>query len=148
MRIFITAIVLAFALTVLGVASSEAEVYTWTDDNGIKHFSDRPPAEAKGAKPAFPAYKYDEAADRQRTEADAKAIQKDVQEIDAEYEQAEQEEAKRQEEEEANRQPTLEERVADERKKLNLKIAELESLPLDHFGSQKNKIRLTLIQKI
>ena len=35
----------------------------------------------------------------------------------------------------------MEERVEDERTKLNLKIAELESLPLEHFGSQQNKIR-------
>jgi len=141
MKVIITAVVLAFTLTVFGVANSEAEVYTWTDENGVKHFSDTPPADAKGATPAFPSYEYDEAADRKRTEADAKAIQKDVQAINAEHQQAVQEESKRQEEEAANRQPTREERVEDERTKLNLKIAELESLPLDHFGSQQNKRR-------
>jgi len=141
MKIFITAIVLAFALSVLGVANSKADIYTWTDENGIKHYSDGPPAEAKGAKPAFPTYQYDEAADRERSESDAKAIEKDIKEIDEEYAQSEQEEQQREEEAEANRQPIMEERVEDERTKLNLKIAELESLPLDHFGSQSNKIR-------
>ena len=141
MKIFITAIVLAFTLTVWGVTNSKAEVYTWTDENGVKHFSDAPPAEAKGAKPAFPSYEYDEAADRQRTEADAKAIQKEVKAIDEEYEQVEQKKQRQEEDAEANRPPTMEERIEDERTKLNLKIAELESLPLEHFGSQQNKIR-------
>ncbi|MBW2705134.1 MAG: DUF4124 domain-containing protein [Deltaproteobacteria bacterium] len=141
MKIFITAIVLAFTLTVWGVTNSKAEVYSWTDENGVKHFSDRMPAEAKGAKPAFQEYKYDEAADRQRTESDEKAVQKAVKDINQEYAETEQKKQRQEEEAEANRPPTMEERIEDERTKLNLKIAELESLPLDHFGSQQNKIR-------
>jgi hypothetical protein len=142
MKIFITAIVLALTVTVLGVANPNArEVYTWTDENGVKHFSDTPPAEAEGAKPVFKEYQYDEAADRQRTESDEKAIQKDITEINQEYEAAQQEKKQREEEAEANQPPTLEERVEDERTRLKLKISELESLPLDHFGSQQNKIR-------
>ena len=141
MKIFITAIVLAFTLTVLGVADSKAEVYTWTDENGVKHFSDGPPADAKGAKPAFQEYEYDEAADRQRTESDRKEIQKVARDINQEYAASEQEKRRQEEEAEANKPPTMEERVEDERTKLNLKIAELESLPLEHFGSQQNKIR-------
>ena len=141
MKIFITAIVLAFTLTVWGVTNSKAEVYSWTDENGVKHFSDRKPAEAKGAKPAFQKYKHDEAADRQRTEFDEKAMQKAVKDINQEYAEAEQEKQRQEEEAEENKPPTMEERIEDERTKLNLKIAELESLPLDHFGSQQNKIR-------
>jgi hypothetical protein len=142
MKIAMPAIVLAFALAFFGVTNSKAqEVYTWTDENGVKHFSDAPPTEEKGAKPVFKEYKYDEAADRQRTESDQKAIQKDITEINQEYAEAEKEDQQQEEEAEANRPPTLEERIEDERTKLNLKIAELESLPLDHFGSQKNKIR-------
>ena len=141
MKIIITAAVLVFTLTLFGAANSKAEVYTWTDENGVKHFSDAPPAEAKGAKPAFQSYEHDEAADRQRTESDAKEIQKAVKDINQEYEAAEQKKRRQEEEAEANRPPTMEERIEDERTKLNLKIAELESLPLDHFGSQQNKRR-------
>ena len=141
MKIFIMTIVLAFTVTVLGIANSEAEIYTWTDENGVKHFSDGPPAEARGAKPAFQTYEYDEAADRQRTESDQKDIEKAVKDINQEYAEAEQEKKRQEEEAEENRPPTMEERIEDERTKLNLKIAELESLPLDHFGSQQNKIR-------
>jgi hypothetical protein len=140
MKILITAILLTFALTVFGVPNSTAEVYTWTDENGVKHFSDQPPADAKGAKPAFPAYEYDEAADRQRTQTDKKELQKVVKTIDANYEKEQQEEKRRQQEEEANQPPTMDERVAAEREKLLEKINQLESYPLDYFGSQRNKI--------
>ena len=140
MKIFKTAILLTIVLTVFGVSNSMAEVYTWTDENGVRHFSDQPPADAKGAKPAFPAYEYDEAADRRRTETDKKELQKVVKNIDENYERAQQEEKRRQAEEEANTPPTMEEKVAAERDKLLKKIDELESYPLDYFGSQRNKI--------
>ena len=142
MKIIITAIILTMTLIALGTADSEAEVYTWTDENGVRHFSDRKPSDAQGAKPAFQAYEHDEAADRQRSEEDAKEIQKAVKSINEEYAEAEQEKRRQEAEAEANRPPNMEERVEEERRKLNLKIAELESLPLDNFGSHKNKIRI------
>jgi len=141
MKILTTAMVMVFAFTVWGVPALKAEIYTWTDENGVKHFSDQPPADAKEAQPAFPSYEYDETADRQRTETDSKELQKVIKAVDEDYEKTEQEEKRRQEEAEANRPPTPEERVADEREKLNQKIAELEAQPLEFFGSQRNKIR-------
>lgn len=141
MKIFTTAIVLAFAFTVWGTPALKAEVYTWTDENGIRHFSDQLPADAKGAKPAFPSYKYNEATDKQRTETDSNELQKVVDKIGENYDKQQQEDKRRQEEAEANRPPTMEERVAEEKTKLNQKIADLEAKPLEFFGSQKNKIR-------
>lgn len=141
MKIVTTAIVLAFAFTVWGVPALKAEVYTWTDENGVKHFSDRPPADAKGAKPAFPSYEYDETADKQRTKTDSKKLKKIIKDVDEDHEKTEQEEKQRQEAAEANRPPTMDERVAAEREKLNQKIAELEAKPLEFFGSQRNKIQ-------
>ena len=141
MKIYITAILFAIALTVFGVPDSRAEVYTWTDENGVKHFSDQQPADAKGAKPAFSAYEYDEAADRQRTQTDKKELQKVVKNLEETYEKEQQEEKLRQEKEETNQPPTMDEKVAAERDKLLRKIDELESYPLDYFGSQRNKIR-------
>ena len=139
MKIFTTALSLAFVITVWGVGALKAEVYTWTDENGVKHFSDQQPADAKGAKPAFPSYEYDEAADKQRTETDSKELESVIKTIDKNYEDEQQEEKQRQEEAEANQPPSMEETVAAEREKLELKIAELEAAPLDFFGSQRNK---------
>jgi len=143
MKSLIPALVLAFGITVWGLGALKAEVYTWTDENGVKHFSDQPPAEAKGAKPAFPAYNYDEAADKKRTESDTRELQQVIKTIDKNYEEAQQEEKQRQQEAQANQPPTMEEMVAAERDKLELKIAELEAAPLEFFGSQRNK-RLTI----
>ena len=141
MKTITVAFVLAFALTVFGVGAPNAEVYTWTDEKGVKHFSDRPPADAKGAKPAFPSYEYDEAADKKRTETDSQELEKVVNTIDEEHEKAEQEERQRQEEAEETRPPTMGEKVVAEEEKLAQKIAELEAQPLEFFGSQRNKIR-------
>ena len=139
MKTITVAFVLAFALTVFGVAAPNAEVYSWTDENGVKHFSDRRPADAKGAKPAFAEYEYDEAADKKRNKTESQELEKVVKTIDAEHAKTEREEKLRQKEAEANRPPTMEEKVEVERRKLNLKIAELESQPLESFGSQRNK---------
>ena len=141
MKIFKTAMLFTVVLTVFSVSNPMAEVYTWTDENGVRHFSDRRPAEAKGAKPAFPAYEYDEAADRKRTETEEKELQKIVKNIDENYEKAQQEEKQRRQEEEANRPPTMEEKIAAERDRLLKIISDLESYPLAYFGSQRNKIR-------
>ena len=141
MKTITVAFVLAFALTVFGVGAPNAEVYTWTDEKGVKHFSDRRPADAKGAKPAFPSYEYDEAADKKRTETDSQELEKIVNTIDEEHEKAEQEERQRQEEAEETRPPTMGEKVVAEEEKLAQKIAELEAQPLEFFGSQRNKIR-------
>jgi hypothetical protein len=141
MKTITVAFVLAFALTVFGVGAPNAEVYTWTDEKGVKHFSDRPPADARGAKPAFPSYEYDEAADKKRSETDSQELEKVVNTIDEEHEKAEQEDKQRQEEAEETRPPTMGEKVVAEEEKLAQKIAELEAQPLEFFGSQRNKIR-------
>ncbi len=141
MKALTSAITLAFALIFLSVPNSGAQVYTWTDENGVKHFGDQPPPDAIDPKPAFQEYKYDEAADRQRTQEDAREIQRAVKEIDQQYEAAQQENQRQEEEAEANRPPSMQERIQDEKTKLKRKIAELESQPLEEFGSQQNKRR-------
>jgi len=139
MKTITVAFVLAFTLTVFGVAAPNAEVFTWTDEKGVQHFSDRPPADTKGAKEAFREYEYDEEADKKRNETESQELEKVVKTIDADHEKAEQEERQRQEEAEANRPPTMEEKVVAEREKLEKTIAELEAQPLESFGSQRNK---------
>ncbi len=139
MKIFTTALSLAFVIAVWGAGALKAEVYTWTDENGVKHFSDQQPADAKGAKPAFSTYEYDEAADKQRTETDSKELQNVINTIDKNYEKEQQAEKQRRAEAQANQPLTMEEAVAAEREKLVQKIAELEAAPLDFFGSQRNK---------
>lgn len=136
----VSTILFAFLLTFSVVLDLNAGVYTWTDENGIKHYSDHPPEDAKDAKEVFPAYEYDETADKQRTESEAQELQKVIDKTEEE-DQQEQQEIEQQEIEAAqNKPPSKEERIAAEKEKLEQIIAELEEKPLDYFGSQRNKI--------
>jgi hypothetical protein len=141
MKTITIVIFLALSFALFGGLALKAEVYTWTDEDGIKHFSDRPPENPEDRiKPLFPAYEYDEAADKKRTASDKKQLQKIVKSIDKDYDKKEREEKRQQEEAEKNRPPTLEEKVAAERDKLQQTITDLEGKPLEYFGSQRNKI--------
>jgi len=124
----------------LGVGALNADIYTWTDNKGIKHYSNVPPEGATNTEVVFPEVQYDESKDQQRFEMEQEEWQKLINEIEEE-DQREQEEKKRQAEEaERNRPPTQPELIAAEKERLEKKIADLEAKPLDYFGSQRNKI--------
>ena len=123
----------------LWVPAINADVYTWTDENGVKHFGTQPPEDATDARVVFKEEPHNAAADQKRTETQNKELTELIREL--EKEEAEQAAEARQKEAKAeqNRQPTQQERVAAEKRRLQKKIADLEEKPLDFFGSQKNK---------
>jgi hypothetical protein len=139
MRTF--AILSVFFLTFFfsGVLSLNAQVYTWTDENGIKHYGDQPPEDAQDVKKAFPEYEHDETADKQRTESETKELQKVIETINEEDKKAQQEKEQQEKEIERNKPPSKADVVAAEKERLEGIIAELEKKPLEYFGSQKNK---------
>ena len=128
------------SITIFGVSLVNADVYTWVDGNGVRHFSDSPPENAEDAKVAFPEYQYDESADKNRSEKEEQQINSLIEEIEADNAQEQEEARKRAEQAERDRKPTREERIAAERARLEKKIAFLEEQPLEYFGSQRNKI--------
>jgi hypothetical protein len=133
-------ITIIFLLGILvWVPASNADVYSWTDENGIKHFGNQPPENAANVKMLFKEEPYDEAADQQRTETQNQELTELIKDLEEEEQRQAAEARKRAAAAEQNRQPTQEERVAAERERLEAKIAELEEQPLDYFGSQKNK---------
>lgn len=123
----------------LWVPASNADVYTWTDENGVKHFGTQPPEDATDARVVFKEEPHNAAADQKRSETQNQELTELIREL--EKEEAEQAaEARRQAAEaEKNKAPTQQERVADEKQRLEKKIADLEEKPLEFFGSQKNK---------
>jgi chromosome segregation ATPase len=123
----------------LWVPASNADVYSWTDENGVKHFGNQPPDNAANAKLVFKEKPYDAAADQQRTATENKELTELIRELEEEEARQKAEERKQTAEAAQNRQPTQQERVAAEKERLEAKIAELEEKPLDYFGSQKNK---------
>lgn len=137
MKIF--TILIVFFLSLFGALLLNAEIYTWTDKDGVKHFSDQPPEGVERYKAVSPAFQHDEAADKKQSELEQKELQGLIKELDEDYKKIQNKEKQKIEEAEKNRPPTKEEMIATEQEKLERKIAELEEQPLEFFGSQKNK---------
>jgi hypothetical protein len=135
---FITLGVVLLSFILLGSAAS-ADIYTWTDAKGIKHYSDRPPENVTNARVVFPEYQHDEAADQMRFEMEQEEWNTLINAIEAEDQKDKEAKRKRAEEAQKNRALTQQELVAAEQQRLEQKIAELEEQPLEFFGSQKNK---------
>lgn len=123
----------------LWVSASYADIYSWTDANGVKNFGNQPPENATNIKLIFKEKPYDAAADKQRTETDNKELTELIRELEADEAKQAAEARRKAAQAEANREPTREERIALEKNRLEAKIADLEEKPLDFFGSFKNK---------
>jgi len=135
-------IIIISVLTFFCASTLSAEVYIWTDERGVKHFSDQPPENVENyeVQTAPQTSQQDEGADNEQPEAEQKQIQEFIKDADENYEKQQREEKLKAEEAEKNRAPTQEEKIAAEKEKLEMKIAELEEQPLEYFGSQRNKI--------
>ena len=127
-------------VVILGVSGSYADIYTWTDENGVRHYSNAPPEDADDARAVFPEYQYDESADKNRTKEEQQQVNSLIKEIEADDAREKAAAEERAKEAERNRKPTREERIAAEKERLEKRIAFLEEQPLEYFGSQRNKI--------
>lgn len=123
----------------LWVPASNADVYSWTDENGVKHFGNQPPDNAANAKLVFKEEPHDAAADQQRTDTQNKELTELIRDLEEEEERQAAEDRKKAAEAKQNREPTQQDRVEAERARLEAKIAELVERPLDYFGSERNK---------
>ncbi len=134
-KIVFIAVFIAF-----GVSVVDADVYTWVDEKGVRHYSDTPPEEAEDAKVVFPEYEFDQAADEARNQKEQEQINSLIEEIEADDAREKAEQMEHAKQAELNREPTREELIAAEKERLEKKIAFLEEQPLEYFGSQRNKI--------
>jgi hypothetical protein len=121
-------------------AAVNADIYTWVDENGVRHYSDTPPEAAEDAKVVFPEYQYDASADKERAAKEQEQINSLIKEIETDDAREKAQEMERAKQAELNRKPTQEELIAAEKERLEKKIAFLEEQPLEYFGSQRNKI--------
>jgi hypothetical protein len=85
--IFIIAAILALT-GLFCTPQLDAKIYQWIDENGKKHYSNSPPANAGNVKIVFDEYEHDEAADQKRVKADRKAIDALTEKIKNEEQQA------------------------------------------------------------
>jgi chromosome segregation ATPase len=137
MKIFKLFILLVF-LTALFTTYAYADIYSWTDEKGVKHYSNQPPPDVD-AKVEFKEYQHDSAADEKRINMDQKEFQSLVKELDANERKEKQEAQQKAAQAQKNKPPTNEEKIAAEKARLDNKINELTAKPLDYFGSEKNK---------
>ncbi len=72
-RIFIFSAILALT-GLFFTPQLNAEIYQWVDENGVKHYSNTPPANSGNAKIVSGEYKHDEAADQKRVKTDQKKL--------------------------------------------------------------------------
>jgi hypothetical protein len=130
-------------LTLICATILNAKIYTWTDEKGVKHYSDHPPENEENyeVQREPPTYQPVEEADNVRTEAEQEQIQDFIKEVDEIYEEQQQEEKLKAEEAEINRPPTQEDKIAAEKEKLEKKIAYLKDQPLSYFGSNRLRRR-------
>jgi hypothetical protein len=126
------ALVLAFPAT--------ADIYSWTDENGVVRYSDHEPLKTYDDLTVVNSIPHDPEADRSREEMDRKegeALQQDIDAEDAETGSQFKEKTQQNE----NKPPTREERIEAEKTRLKNKIAEINKKPLSAYGSRNNKRR-------
>jgi hypothetical protein len=133
-------ILIILMLILFGISVVKAEVYTWVDENGVRHYGDSPPEEAEDAKVMFPEYQYDEAADKNRGRQDKQQLKSLIKDIEADNAEEQAAANKKAQQAQQNKKPTRQELIATEKARLEEKIAFLEEQPLEYFGSQRNKI--------
>lgn len=122
-----------------GTLPADADIYTWTDEKGVRHYSDSPPPDAEDPAVIFKEYPHDPATDQQRFEMEQQEWKSLIDQIEADDREAAEEAERRAREARSNQEPSLDERTAAEKKRLEETIADLEEKPLEFFGSQKNK---------
>jgi hypothetical protein len=93
-RIFIFSAILALT-SLFFTPQLDSKIYQWVDENGVKHYSNRPPANAGSVKKVFDEYKHDEAADQERIKTDQKEMDALNEKIKKEEKQASLEEQKK-----------------------------------------------------
>jgi len=130
---------LCFVGILLWVPALNADIYSWTDEKGVKHFGNQPPDDAANLKVVFKETPHDAAADQQRIDMEQREWNELIKDLEEGEKQQAAEEKRKAAEAERSRKPTPQERAEAEKTRLEAKIAELEEKPLDYFGSQKNK---------
>jgi hypothetical protein len=132
---------LGISLTLLCFATLQADIYTWTDENGVKHYSNEPP-DKDDVQVEFQEKKGNQSTvqqNQQRPGSQQREMDKLIRDIEADYKREEAEQRRKANAARKNQTPNREQRIAAEEKRLSEKIAELEEAPLEKFGSQKNK---------
>jgi hypothetical protein len=127
------AILIIFGFACLTASGIEAEIYFWTDQNGVKHYSNTPPAEipaqiktAREIRTRPEVYQSKEKIDEENFEALLEAQDKASKSSAPTNSKTQQ-------------KPSRQERIQIEQEKLEEKLAYLENLPPDAFANARSR---------
>ena len=127
------AVVIIFMMSALIGSGVQAEIYSWTDENGVKHYSHTPPAERSIPVKTAPEIKSDPSAyaiQEVINETNVEAVIKQLDQADA---------APPPKATPTNKPLSRKERIAVEAEKLEEKIAWLEQLPPEAYANMRSK---------
>ena len=138
----VTAVVLAFSM-IFFAPTLNANIYSWTDRDGVEHFSNVPPPPGNySVVDVKRAYEYDKDADEKRWELDKEEWDLLEQKLkDTEKQEASENEAAAKQRVDAK---TMDEKVELEKYKLQSEIDRLERTPASSFSEQLNGKRAAL----
>ena len=128
----ITAVVILL-FWVLTVSDIQAEIYSWTDEKGVKHYSHTPPPEREVPFESAPEIKPDPAVAQKDETINEANVEKILKELDQE------EAAPVQQKDASKKPPSPKNRIEAEAEKLREKIAFLEQLPPDAYANDRSK---------
>ena len=135
-----SAMVMIFLLAVLTASGIQAEIYSWTDENGVKHFSHTPPPEGTAQVKTSREISASPAATSnspQAAQADKKIDEENIDVILDELDKEKEAAAPKS----SSSKPKLsrQERIQNEQKILEEKLAYLESLPGESFANSRSR---------
>ena len=127
------AIVIIFVFACLTASGLEAEIYSWTDENGVRHYSHTPPADrAVQIKTAREI--------RSSPEVSQRSAKIDEENFEAVFEELDKVNPSSAPTRSTTQQkPSRQERIQIEQEKLKEKLAYLENLPPDAFANSRSR---------
>ena len=125
--------VIIFIFTGLTATGAQAEIYSWTDENGVKHYSHAPPPDRSVPMKTAPEIKSAPTTDQEIEKINEENIDAILEELEKE------EQASASKEAETQKRSSRQDRIAAEREKLEEKIAWIEQLPPEAFTNSRSK---------
>ena len=125
-------IIMVFIFISLAASGVRAEIYSWTDENGVKHYSHTPPPDRSVPVKTAPEIQSDSITDQE--------IEKlNEENVDAILKALEEEQASAPKPAKIQKPPSRQDRIAAEKEKLEEKIAWLEQLPPEAYANARSK---------
>jgi hypothetical protein len=125
--------VMVFIFVGLALPGLQAEIYFWTDENGIKHYSNTPPADRAATIKTAPEIQPDPTAEQKIEKLNEENIDAILEALEKEGQAAAPKSAK------TDKPPSRQERIRAEKESLKDKIQYIEGLPPHAFANSRSR---------